>query len=68
MPRDEGAIQEVYSGLQGRGSAPGSVGDGSLTEEQLDALNVALRERYNRDGDGWITTTVLGGAACCGQP
>ena len=37
------------------------VGDGSLTDEQLDLLNVALRERYNRDGDGWITTTVLGG-------
>jgi L-2,4-diaminobutyrate decarboxylase len=37
------------------------VGDGSLTDDQLDALNVALRERYNRDGDGWITTTVLGG-------
>jgi L-2,4-diaminobutyrate decarboxylase len=27
----------------------------------LDALNLRLREEYNRGGDGWITTTVLGG-------
>jgi L-2,4-diaminobutyrate decarboxylase len=27
----------------------------------LDALNAALRERYNRSGHGWITTTVLDG-------
>jgi L-2,4-diaminobutyrate decarboxylase len=31
------------------------------SEEQLDALNLALRDEYNRRGDGWITTTVLGG-------
>ncbi len=27
----------------------------------LDALNRELRERYNRSGEGWITSTVLGG-------
>lgn len=37
------------------------VGDGSLGEERLDALNLALREAFNRSGEGWITTTVLGG-------
>jgi L-2,4-diaminobutyrate decarboxylase len=26
-----------------------------------DALNLAIRERYNRSGAGWISTTVLGG-------
>jgi L-2,4-diaminobutyrate decarboxylase len=26
-----------------------------------DAFNQALRERYNRSGQGWITSTVLGG-------
>ena len=36
-------------------------GDGSLPNEELDALNHTLRETYNHDGDGWITTTVLGG-------
>ncbi len=28
---------------------------------QLDAMNATLRERYNRSGAGWITTTVAGG-------
>lgn len=37
------------------------VGDRTLGEEALDALNGALRERYNRSGDGWITGTTLGG-------
>jgi L-2,4-diaminobutyrate decarboxylase len=37
------------------------VGDGSLGEEALDTVNRDLRERYNRGGRGWITTTVLGG-------
>jgi L-2,4-diaminobutyrate decarboxylase len=27
----------------------------------VDAFNLALRERWNDSGDGWITTTVLGG-------
>jgi L-2,4-diaminobutyrate decarboxylase len=31
------------------------------TDEELDALNRAMRERYNQSGTGWITTTVLGG-------
>ena len=29
--------------------------------DALDTLNLALRERYNRGGAGWITTTVLDG-------
>jgi L-2,4-diaminobutyrate decarboxylase len=37
------------------------VGEGSRTDEQLDALNLDLRTAYNRGGDGWITSTVLGG-------
>ena len=37
------------------------VGDRSQNDEGLDALNLELRTRYNRDGDGWVTTTVLGG-------
>jgi L-2,4-diaminobutyrate decarboxylase len=30
-------------------------------EEELDALNLRLRERLNRSGVAWITTTLLGG-------
>lgn len=37
------------------------VGTGLLAAVQLDNLNRELRERYNRSGDGWITTTILGG-------
>jgi L-2,4-diaminobutyrate decarboxylase len=37
------------------------VGDGSRTDDHLDALNLDLRTAYNRGGDGWITSTVLGG-------
>jgi L-2,4-diaminobutyrate decarboxylase len=29
--------------------------------ERIDAINLRLRERYNRSGRGWITTTVLDG-------
>ena len=36
-------------------------GDGSLDGERLDRLNLRLREAYNRSGEGWITTTMLGG-------
>ena len=36
-------------------------GDGSITGDLLDALNVRLREEFNRSGEGWITTTLLGG-------
>ena len=37
------------------------VGDGSLPDGRLDALNLEVRTIYNREGDGWITSTVLGG-------
>ncbi|MFO7695140.1 MAG: pyridoxal-dependent decarboxylase [Vicinamibacterales bacterium] len=37
------------------------VGDGLLPDDRLDALNLELRTVYNREGDGWITSTVLGG-------
>jgi glutamate/tyrosine decarboxylase-like PLP-dependent enzyme len=36
------------------------VGDRSLDDGALDAINLDLRTRYNRAGHGWITTTVLG--------
>jgi L-2,4-diaminobutyrate decarboxylase len=36
------------------------VGNGSLDDGALDAINLELRTRYNRGGHGWITTTVLG--------
>ena len=34
---------------------------GASDPEALDRLNLALRERYNRSGAGWLTTTVLDG-------
>jgi L-2,4-diaminobutyrate decarboxylase len=37
------------------------VGDGSSDEDRLDAINREMRERYNRSGTGWITSTLLGG-------
>jgi L-2,4-diaminobutyrate decarboxylase len=37
------------------------VGDGSLTDTQLDEVNREIRERYNRSGEGWITATNLDG-------
>ena len=37
------------------------VGDRTLSDEALDALNRELRERYNRSGAGWITGTMLDG-------
>jgi L-2,4-diaminobutyrate decarboxylase len=36
-------------------------GDGSLAAAALDAANLRLREAFNRSGEGWITTTLLGG-------
>jgi len=36
-------------------------GEGWPDEQRTDALNLRLREDYNRSGEGWITTTVLGG-------
>jgi L-2,4-diaminobutyrate decarboxylase len=35
------------------------VGDRSLDDAALDAVNAEVRERYNRSGHGWITTTVI---------
>lgn len=48
------------------GTAPGGAAarrhDGAdQLEPALDALNFELRQRYNRSGAGWITTTVLDG-------
>ncbi len=37
------------------------VGRGTMPDDQLDALNLRMREEYNRSGTGWITTTMLGG-------
>jgi L-2,4-diaminobutyrate decarboxylase len=37
------------------------VGDRWLPDDRIDALNLELRTTYNREGDGWITSTVLGG-------
>jgi L-2,4-diaminobutyrate decarboxylase len=37
------------------------VGDSAVPDDRLDALNLELRTTYNREGDGWITSTVLGG-------
>ncbi len=37
------------------------IGDRSLDDHALDAVNRDLRERYNRSGAGWITATNLAG-------
>jgi L-2,4-diaminobutyrate decarboxylase len=37
------------------------IGDGSLPDTHLDLVNLDLRTACNREGDAWITTTVLGG-------
>lgn len=37
------------------------LGHPDLTDAQRDDLNLRLRTAFNRGGDGWITTTVLGG-------
>jgi L-2,4-diaminobutyrate decarboxylase len=37
------------------------IGDGTLSDAELDEANRDLRERYNRSGEGWITATNLGG-------
>lgn len=46
------------------GSRMGESGGGSRSasdNERIDALNRELRPRYNREGTGWITATVLDG-------
>ncbi len=37
------------------------VGDGSHEPSALDRINAAVREAYNRSGEGWITSTLLNG-------
>jgi L-2,4-diaminobutyrate decarboxylase len=37
------------------------VGERWMPDDRLDSLNLRLRSTYNREGDGWITSTVLGG-------
>ena len=37
------------------------LGRPGMTAAELDRINGALRERYNRSGEGWITTTNLDG-------
>jgi len=37
------------------------VGRGESDEATLDAINLQIRQRYNRSGAGWITTTLLDG-------
>jgi L-2,4-diaminobutyrate decarboxylase len=37
------------------------VGDRSLDDAEIDAVNRETRARYNRSGGGWITATVLDG-------
>lgn len=41
------------------GNRRGSVSDAEM--RRIDALNRELRPRYNREGSGWITATVLAG-------
>jgi L-2,4-diaminobutyrate decarboxylase len=37
------------------------IGEGTLSDEQLDRANLEGRERFNRSGAGWVTTTLLNG-------
>jgi L-2,4-diaminobutyrate decarboxylase len=37
------------------------VGDRTASDDALDAINLDVRSRYNRSGQGWLTTTVLDG-------
>jgi L-2,4-diaminobutyrate decarboxylase len=37
------------------------VGDGTMSDQELDGLNREIRDRYNRSGVGWITSTLLDG-------
>ena len=39
----------------------GVPGRGVGSDEALDEANRMIRERFNRSGEGWITTTLLGG-------
>jgi L-2,4-diaminobutyrate decarboxylase len=48
-----------YLGAKRRKKAGGALTSSDV--DQIDALNRELRPRYNREGTGWITATVLGG-------
>ncbi|MBL8959106.1 MAG: pyridoxal-dependent decarboxylase [Gemmatimonadetes bacterium] len=37
------------------------IGDGRKDDAELDRIQALTRERYNTSGEGWITSTVLGG-------
>lgn len=37
------------------------VGRGGVPDDRLDEVNLRLRAAFNRAGEGWITTTMLGG-------
>jgi len=56
--RDFRALHAPESNILCFRYAPDGVADGPA----LDELNRELRERYNRSGRGWLTTTMLGGA------
>jgi L-2,4-diaminobutyrate decarboxylase len=43
------------------GNNPGSRAENEIDIERIDALNRELRSRYNKEGSGWITATVLDG-------
>lgn len=43
------------------GHTPRGNGRTTSDEERIDAINRQLRSRYNREGTGWITATVLDG-------
>lgn len=47
--------------LGGSRKTRGSKKSGADDIERIDALNRELRPRYNREGSGWITATVLNG-------
>jgi L-2,4-diaminobutyrate decarboxylase len=47
-----------YLGPRGRAQSASST---KAETERIDALNRELRPRYNREGSGWITATVLDG-------
>ncbi|HMG12323.1 MAG TPA: aminotransferase class I/II-fold pyridoxal phosphate-dependent enzyme [Gemmatimonadaceae bacterium] len=48
-----------YLGAKNRKKAGSTMSSSDI--EQIDALNRELRPRYNREGTGWITATVLDG-------
>jgi L-2,4-diaminobutyrate decarboxylase len=45
----------------GRNPGSGTSTTSAADVERIDALNRELRARYNKEGSGWITATVLSG-------